>query len=212
MTLNGINSWDLDVSNKDDYIFIAHKNCDSEFKKLPQALYNLELTVDGELVKYPIYLMGEKDVSPYQNYDLTKTFVKPTYIDGVAGEKYEIEIEFRAQDGLRWNKEVNINSLTHTNSYNLDSNNLIIEKKKGEKDGQIKLIVTQKIATYGGNDNILYLFYEKKQINQYVTLHIKCSPELKELIYDSGAVDGTVINPWIFMLILSFGLIGGFCS
>ena len=194
MTLNGINSWVLDTSNKDDYIYIAHKNCDSEFKKLPQALYNLELTVDGELVKYPIYLLGEKDVSPYQNYDLTKTFIKPTYIDGVAGEQYEVEIEFRAQDGLRWNKEVNINSLTYTNSYNLDSNNLIIEKKKGEKDGQMILIVTQRIASNGGKDNILYLSYEKKQITQYVTLHIKCSPGLKELVYVSGAVDGTVIN------------------
>ena len=201
MTLNGINSWDLDVANKDDYIYISHKNCDSEFKKLPQALYNLELTIEGELIKYPIYLMGEKDVSPYQNYDLTKTFVKPTYIDGVAGEQYEVEIEFRAQDGLRWNKEVNINSLTYSNSYNLDSNNLIIEKKKVEKDGQIKLIVTQRIATIGGNDNILYIYYEKKQISQYVTLHIKCSPGLKELVYVSGAVDGTVINPSIVKFI-----------
>ena len=201
MTLNDINSWDLDTSNKDEYIYIAHKNCDTEFKKLPQALYNLELTVDGELVKYPIYLMGEKDVSPYQNYDLSKTFVKPTYIDGIAGEQYEVEIEFRAQDGLRWNKEVNIYSLTYTNSYNLDSNNLIIEKKKGEKDGQMKLIVTQRVATNGGKDNILYLFYEKKQIAQYVTLHIKCSPGLKELVYVSGAVDGTVINPSIVKFI-----------
>ena len=201
MTLNGINSWDLDVSNKDDYIYIAHKNCDSEFKKLPQALYNLELTVDGELIKYPIYLMGEKDVSPYQNYDLTKTFVKPTYIDGVAGEQYEVEIEFRAQDGLRWNKEVNINSLTYANSYSLNINQLIIEKKKGEKDGQMKLIVTQKIATFGGKDNILYLYYEKKKITQYVTLHIKCSPGLKELVYVSGAIDGTVINPSIVKFI-----------
>ena len=201
MTYNDANSWELDVSNEDTYIYFAHKDCDTQFKKLPKGLYHLKVTVDGELSDYPVYLMGEEGVSPYQNYDLTKTFVKPTYIDGIAGEKYEIDIEFRAQDGLRWNYEVNINSLEYTNSYGLDSNNLIIEKKKGAKDGQIKLSVIQKVSTIGREDNILSLSYAKKPITQTVTLHIKCSPGLKELIYDSGAVDGTVINPSIVRFI-----------
>ena len=201
MTYNDINSWELDVSNKDDYIYISHKDCDTEFKKLPQALYNLEVTIDGDLVKYPLYLMGEKDVSIHKNYDISKTFVKPTYIDGVAGEKYQIDIEFRGSDGLRWNYEVNINSLEYTNSYGLDSNDLIIEKQQGDKNGQMKLFVIQKKATTGKNDNILYLSYEMKNIPQTVTLHIKCSPNLSELVYHSGAEDGTVINPSIVKFI-----------
>ena len=201
MTYSDVNSWELDVSNKDEYIYITHKDCDSEFKKLPQALYSLEVTLDGELIKYPLYLMGEKDVSVHRNYDLSKTYVNPTYIEGIAGEKYQIDIEFRGSDGLRWNYEVNINSLEYTNSYGLDSNDFIIEKQVGDKNGRMKLFVIQKKATIGRDDNILYLTYEKKSIPQSVTLHIKCSPNLLELVYHSGAVDGTVIEPSIVKFI-----------
>ena len=200
MTFNDVNTWDLEVSNMDDFIYISHKDC-IEFRKLPGGLYHLGLTVDGQYADYPLYLLGEKDVSPYQKYDLSKTYIRPTYIDGVAGERYQIDIEFRCKDGLRWNYEVNLNSFDISNSYKLDSNLIILEKTKGEKDGQIKLFVTQYVATTGGKDNILSFTYEKNSIPQTVTLHIKCAPDLFELVYDSGAVDGTVINPSIVKFI-----------
>jgi len=199
-TLNDVNSWEMDVSNKDDYILISHKDCET-FKKLPQSLYNLQVTVDGEPATYPVYLMGDKDVSPYQKYDITKTYVNPTYIDGEAGEKYQIDIEFRGQDGLRWNYEAVAEHLTVKNSYGLDDSKLKLEVVKGDKNGQLKLFVTQYVTTTEGKDNILYLTYENKDIPQTVALHIKCHHDLFELVYDSGAVDGTVVNPSIVKFI-----------
>jgi hypothetical protein len=35
----------------------------------------------------------------------------------MAGEVYEILIELRGKDGLRWIYEVNLNALEYTNSY-----------------------------------------------------------------------------------------------
>lgn len=38
MKISIINSCILDDSNKDDYIYIVYKNCDSELKKLSQLV------------------------------------------------------------------------------------------------------------------------------------------------------------------------------
>ena len=196
MTYEG-ESWELDVDlNKGEYIHFAYKDGNPIFNKLPMGLYSLDITYDGELIKYPIYLLGEKDVSPSSNYDITKIYIKPIYISGVAGEQYEIEIEFRAKDGLRWNYEINLNSLTVSNSYGLNDTQFKYDKKLGEKNGQVKLYVTQYLASYGDKDNILTLGYDAKDIPQTVTLHIK-NAELFKLEYVGGAVDGTVINPSI---------------
>ena len=35
LTFNKVNSWTLDVAQKTDYIYIAHKDCNNEFKKFP---------------------------------------------------------------------------------------------------------------------------------------------------------------------------------
>ena len=201
MVYSEFNSWELDVDKKDDHIYLAHKDCDSEFHKLPEGLYYLKLTIKDQLAEYPLYLMGEKNVSPYNSYDLSKTYIKPTFIDGIAGQEYLVDIEFRAQDGLRWNYEVNINSLTYRNSYSLSGNQLSIRKEIGEKNGQMRLYITQYVTTKSGQDNIIYLEYDQKEISQYITLRIKCHPELKELVYHSGAEDGTVIKPSIVKFI-----------
>jgi hypothetical protein len=84
---------------------------------LPEGLYDLEVEVDREKVNYPVYLTGNEDVSLYQTHDLNKTYVEPNYIDGMAGEVYEILIELRGKDGFRWIYEVNLNALEYTNSY-----------------------------------------------------------------------------------------------
>ena len=193
--------WELVVTKEQSYIDLSYvDDFETKFKKLPLGLYNLIITLDGESITYPLYLLGEKDVSPQMNYDLTKTHIKPTYIDGVAGVRYEIDIEFRAQDNLRWNYDIILTSFGVSNSYNLDSENLIIEKEQGEKSGQMKLFVTQKIASKDGVDNVLSFTYKSVAITATVTLHIKCAG-LAFLEYDSGAVDGTVINPSIVKFI-----------
>jgi len=192
----GDNSWELNVDlNKGDYIHFSYKDGDPVFNKLPLGLYSLDITYDGELIKYPVYLLGDKDVSPSSSYDLSKTDVRPTYIDGIAGKQYEIDIEFRAKDGLRWNHEVNLNALEVTNSYGLNNTQLVIKKQLGEKDGQAKLLVIQYVAS-SGKDNVLTLSYSNKEIPQKVTLHITHSGSLY-LEYVRGAVDGTVVNPSI---------------
>ena len=141
-------------------------------------------------------MLGAKDVSPDRNYDLTNTYIEPTYLEGIAGVQYEFNIEFRAKDKLRWNYQVNLGSLTISNSYKLKDDKLKIDKKFGEKDGQMKLLITQYVSytNYNNKDNVLTLTYDNKAITQKITLHIKHA-ELKKLEYVDGAKDGTVVNP-----------------
>ena len=199
MVLNEDSSWELDVDKRDDHIYLAPKDCETDFHKLPKALYHLKVKVDDEIVDYPLFLIGEEDVCPYA--DFTSIYINPTFINGIAGFEYKVDLEFRCKDGLRWNYEVNINSMTFKNSYGLKEKDLVIKKEIGDKNGQMRLYITQYVATTKGKDNIIYLEYEKKQVTQHITLRIKCHPDLMELEYHSGAVDGTVINPSIVKFI-----------
>ena len=193
--------WELDVNKGNSYINLTYKDgFRTKFEKLPFGSYSLHITLDGQKVVYPLYLLGEKDVSIYNDYDLSKTYINPTYIDGIAGRQYEIDIEFRAKDNLRWNYEININSFDISNSYKLNNKELVIVKKLGEKNGQMKLLVTQYVASTGGVDNMLSFTYKSEAIPTPVTLHIKCA-EFSVLEYHSGAVDGTVVNPSIVKFI-----------
>ena len=91
--------WELDVTKEKSYIILTYKNgFRTTFEKLPLGLYYLNINMDGETIGYPLYLLGEKYVSPNSDYDLSKTYINPTYIDGIAGIQYEIDIEFRAKD------------------------------------------------------------------------------------------------------------------
>ena len=173
---------------------------------MPLGKYYIELTFNNEVLKYPLYLLGEQDVSSSSDYDLSKTYVKPTEIEATAGEEKEVLIEFRASDGLRWNYEINTVSFGISNSYNLDSDELKITVNKGDKNGRLKLKIIQTKATTGNNNNILTMSYLQKTISQTISLKIK-SAEIKSLSYDSGAEDGTVINPPTLLLIISKKLI-----
>ena len=193
--------WELDVSKGNSYINFTYKEgFKPKFQKLPLGSYSLHINLDGETIVYPLYLLGDKDVSPYSDNDITKTYINPTYIDGIAGKQYEIDIEFRGKDNLRWNYEVNLYSFEISNSYKLSDKDLVIEKKLGEKNGQMKLLVTQYVASTGGVDNMLSFTYKSEAIPTPVTLHIKCA-EFSVLEYHSGAVDGTVVNPSIVKFI-----------
>ena len=101
---------DFDESfNIDDYINIEYQsNFKETFSKLPLGLYNIEITYGNDIIKYPLYLLGEVDVSPSSEYDLSKIYIKPTEIEAMAGEVKEVEIEFRASDGLRYNYDINL--------------------------------------------------------------------------------------------------------
>ena len=196
MESNDEEKWELDVTQGDGFFKFAYKDGNPDFDKLPGVSYNLIINYNGEDITYPLLLLGEKDVSPNQNYDLTNTYIEPTYKEGIAGVQYEFNIEFRAKDKLRWNYAVNLNSFVITNSYNLDTKNLKIDKKLGEKNGQAKLLITQYVSytNYNNKDNVLTLTYDNKAITQKITLHIK-NAELSTLEYVSGAQDGTVVNP-----------------
>ena len=229
MVANEDEKWDLDVYLGECFYKFAYKDGNPQLNKLPGVSYDLIVNYNGQKINYklllkgdkdvspnqnydlintyiePIYkeriLEGERDVSPDRNYDLTNTYIEPTYKEGIAGVQYEFKIEFRAKDKLRWNYQVNLNALSITNSYNLDNQKLKIDKKLGEKDGQAILFITQYVSfTNFGKDNVLTLTYENKAITQNITLHIKHA-ELNVLEYDSGAKDGTVINPSIVKFI-----------
>ena len=196
MVSNEDEKWELDVSQGEGFFKFAYKDGNPDFVKLPGVSYNLIINYNGEDITYPLLLLGEKDVSPDRNYDLTNTYIEPTYLEGIAGVQYEFNIEFRAKDKLRWNYQVNLGSLTISNSYKLKDDKLKIDKKFGEKDGQMKLLITQYVSytNYNNKDNVLTLTYDNKAITQKITLHIKHA-ELKKLEYVDGAKDGTVVNP-----------------
>jgi hypothetical protein len=196
MVANDEEKWDLDVSQGEGFFKFAYKDGNPVFSKLPGVSYNLIINYNGKDIVYPLLLLGEKDVSPNQNYDLTNTYIEPTYKEGIAGIQYEFNIEFRAKDKLRWNYQVNLGSLVIENSYKLDDKKLKIDKKLGEKNGQMKLLITQyvSITNYNNKDNVLTLTYDNKAITQKITLHIKHA-ELSKLEYVNGAQDGTVVNP-----------------
>ena len=189
------NQWEMDVEKFDDYLKITYKEGFQEkFSKLPLGMYYIQITYDNEILRYPLYLLGEKDVSASSDYDLEKIYIKPTEIEAIAGEEKEIEIEFRASDGLRWNYEINLLSFGVSNSYGLKNEQLQIQKIKGEKNGQMKLKVRQTTSTQGQPNNILTLTYASKKISQTISLNIQSST-LKTIVYKSGCEDGTVINP-----------------
>ena len=200
MTFGEEDKWELDVRKEDSYFLFAYKEGNPEFNKLPGGEYYLIIVYNKVEIKYPLLFLGDKDVSPNANYDLSKTYITPIYIDAIAGESKEIDIEFRAKDNLRWNYQVSLSSLIVTNSYGLDETKLKIDKQLGEKDGQIKIIVTQYESNRDSYNNVLSFSYGNGAITQKVTLNIK-NAELKKLVYYGGAVDGTVVNPSIVKFI-----------
>ena len=193
-------NWELDVDKKSDHLFLTHKDC-NEFSRLPQGPYDLEVEVDDKKETYPIHLIGNNDTSVYQVEDENRTYVEPTYILARAGHEYQVNVEFRGKDDLRWNYEINPNLFEIENTYGLNKTQLVIRKVAGPLSGQLTFYVTQYVATTGKNDNILMLSYDGKKIPQTVTLHVICDDELWRLEYDSGAVDGTVIDPSIVKFI-----------
>ena len=100
------------------------------FKSLKKGDYTLTVTAsysgkdaDKESKDYPLYLYGDgdDDTSNDPNIDYSKTLIEPTHIDGYAGKQYTINLEFRAQDGFRWNYWTDINLFSFENSYGLTS-------------------------------------------------------------------------------------------
>ena len=194
MTYGSI-SWKMDIKKEDSYIKLTYTNGFQEkFQKLPLGLYHIEINYKNTVSKYPLYLLGEKDVSPSNNYDLSKTYIKPFEIEAVAGVEKEIDIEFRASDGLRWNYPVNLASFGLSNSLKLKDPQFKYRLVKGSKNGQIKLYVKQTVTTAEKKNNILTLTYASKSISQTISLKVKSSA-LKSIKYISGIVDGTVISP-----------------
>ena len=207
----GSDQWEMVVTKLDEYLNITYTpGFEEKFSKLPLGMYYIQITYDNEILRYPLYLLGEMDVSPSSDYDLGKIYIKPTEIEAIAGEEKEVEIEFRASDGLRWNYEINLLSFGISNSYNLKDNQLTVQKIKGEKNGQMKLKIRQTVSTTDKEDNILTLTYASKTITQTISLKIKSSA-LKSLLYRSGAEDGTVINPPTLKF-LPFDEYGNICT
>ena len=206
----GINEWEMVVTKLDDYINIEYQsNFKETFSKLPLGLYNIEITYGNDIIKYPLYLLGEVDVSPSSEYDLSKIYIKPTEIEAMAGEEKEVEIEFRASDGLRYNYDINLLSFGITNSYKLSDTQLQIQKVKGEKSGQIILKINQTVST-NIKPNILSLTYSSKKISQTISLTIKSS-SLNKLVYQDGCKDGTVINPPT-LIFIPYDQYGNLCT
>jgi hypothetical protein len=170
----GDSKWGMVVDKKNSYLHISYTpGFEENFPKLPLGLYYIEITFNNEVLKYPLYLLGDADVSPSSDYDLERIKINPTEIEAFAGEEKVVDIEFRASDGLRYNYPIRLESFGVSNSYGLNNEYLIIEKLSGEKGGQMKLKIKQTISTTGKDNNILTLSYQAKPISQTISLKIK---------------------------------------
>ena len=80
------------------------------------------MTVTRKYKVYHLYLVGDDsgDYLNYKDYDLSRTDVRSTHIDGYAGKNYTINAEFRAKDRLRWNYKSSTNLFIFKNFYGLD--------------------------------------------------------------------------------------------
>ena len=142
---------------------------------------------------YPITLTGDNytDSSNEKNYDISKTDIKPTTIDVVAGKIYTITVEFRAVDNLRWNYVVETSLFkVEYSQKDLKEDEIILKKENGPKKGQVIILVNQTKVT---KDNILTFTYNNENIPKSVILKLKCA-ELYQLKLHDGPTKGNVIN------------------
>ena len=182
--------------NVDEYIQFDLPDDEREhFHSLKGGDYQLNLKDNKYDLIYPILLKGDNntDYSNDQNYDISKTEVKPTKIDGIAGKTYSINIEFRASDGLRWNYNVDTSKFDIKYSQNLKSEQITIKTEAGPKKGQLVIFVTQTKVT-SDTANILSFKYNGENIPKTVSLNIKCA-QLDHLTFIEGPSKGNVINP-----------------
>jgi hypothetical protein len=188
-------TFNVDKTNN-DYINFAMTEKDYEnFHGLRTGDYILTLSDDKYSLVYPIYLIGdnETDYSNNQFYDISKTNVKPQTIDGIAGSTYTINIEFRAEDGLRWNRNVDLSKFQIAYTQILNNDEITLKTIAGPKKGQVIIFVTQ-TKTTTSEPNTLSFTYEGNAIPTKVALTIKCA-SLDHLKLIEGPTSGNVISP-----------------
>ena len=186
----------VDKSNDDFVIFNLPESQAVYFNALQRGDYNLILKDEKYNLIYPIYLPGEgdEDYSNDPDYDLSKTEINPFTIDGIAGETYTINIEFRATDLLRWNYLVVLEDFKISYSQNNLSNEEInIRYESGAKKGQVTIYFSQtKVTT--DVPNYLSFTYKGQSLPKKVSIKIKCA-QLDHLTKIEGPTNGNVITP-----------------
>ena len=184
---------------------IKDKNLSKEsFKSLSTGLYYLNIKVASSILKYPLYLISggaSTDTSTYSASYIAYSLIEPAVIVGQAGKVYEIKVEIRTKNNLRYKYQINMNTVSVSNSLNLNSKQLIITKKTGANNGQFSLFVNQTVANVG-NPNVLTITYNQYGIDDKVKLIMKPG-DLSKLTLVSGYKDGSVsdlptlkFTPW----------------
>lgn len=125
----------------------------------------------GKLIDSPT-LLSEDDASPLKDFNLSNTYINTTYIRGTVDKEYAIYIEFRATDNLRWDSKIDLAKFKVKNSYNLGSDEILVTKRLGEKNGIMILKITQKVPCTSEN-NILSFTYNNLEIPIIVELQFK---------------------------------------
>ena len=74
----------------------------SELFKTLNGIHNLTLSSGSQTVYWVLQLLGNSNSSDIR-YDLDQTYIEPTDIVALPGEKIEITIYLRGKDGLKWN-------------------------------------------------------------------------------------------------------------
>ena len=193
----GSQTWNLDVSKESGYVKLSYQDSlKSSFSSLSTGSYYLYITVSGTTLAYPLYLISDgktTDASSSSTSYIAYSLIEPAVIVGQAGTKYKIKVEIRTKDNLRWNSEVQLNSISISNSLYLSSKELITTIEKGEQKGQFVVYVTQTKANVG-NPNYLEFKYTGYGMYDKVQLIMKPG-DLAKLTYVSGCQDGTISDP-----------------
>ncbi|MCQ2964003.1 MAG: hypothetical protein MJ203_00325 [archaeon] len=186
----------LDVTKEDSFITCKFDDkLADKFSKAKKGYYTFEYKVGPKTIKNQVYLTGGEESNEFSpdDYDIDKTDLGLSRLDAIAGLTYTITLDFRAADNLRWNNDGDPSKFTYKNSLGLTEKDLKFNAEKGTVPGQFLIYMTPYKVTEKGQENIITIYYDKKEIPTKVALTVKCG-ELGKLELNKKVLEGTVDN------------------
>ena len=158
---------------------------------LTKGKYTLEVANNNTIYNYYITIVEYGEDTSKDNIDITNTFVSPNILYLKAGISGSFIVELRDSNSLRYNQALNVNLLE------CETSDLNINKKEGNKNGQIIVEVkSNKVFSYSEKHKIS-LNYNGDKINTEVYVVVSAG-ELHRFEVDSSSVKNEtnyILNP-----------------
>ena len=134
--------------------------------------YTIELSNNNTIRSYHLSIVKYgQDESSDNAYSLPNTYVSPDTLYLTAGNYESFIIEFRGEDNLRFNQDLNINDLNVTSENDLLD--LEVLKRNGNKKGQFIVDVKlTKACDFSENCKIL-IYYDHHEIRDGIQIVVK---------------------------------------